>query len=227
MHLIGGVESDHDLNQHRVTGCIHTHEHCHNEGKIGSGANMSSQMTQIQMQKQQQDAQFSLSSWLQNMLNGGKSILRGIWGTNEVNTNGVAGDKAGSAQTMAQMGDSTALSGRTAVSGHPAAEQNAAMQVNPYFSAMPEKHMTPFQKAREKVVAAAEKLAGRLPGKSFRFQAKNSFQAKSEQRPKEDLRKRSKYRKDELEIECILTDESYLMDSYDRKGEYRQLTTKK
>lgn len=232
MHLIGGVESGHGSDQHHVTGCMHTHTHYHNEGKIGNGANVSSQMTQIQMQKQQQDAQFSLSSWLQKMLNGGKSILKGIWGTNEVNTDGAAGDRAGSAQLMAQVGDSASSDGRGAVNSHGAVERNAAIQGNPYFSAMPEKnaaaYMTPFQKIRSKAVAAAEKLAGRLPGKSFRFQAKNSFQARSEHRSrKEDLRKRSKYRKDELEIDCILTDESYLMDSYDRKGEYRQLTTKK
>ena len=29
------------------------------------------------------------------------------------------------------------------------------------------------------------------------------------------------------EIECILTDESYLTDSYNRKGEYSHLTTDK
>lgn len=227
MHLIDGVESDH---VHYVSGCIHTHVHCHKGNISGAGADVGSQMTQMQMQKQQQDAQFSLSAWLQKALNSGKSILKGIWGTNETNTSGVAGDKAGSAQLMAQVGDSAASNGRGAAGDHRAAEQNAAIQGNPYFSAMPERnaaHMTPFQKARAKVVAAAEKLAGRLPGKSFRFQAKNSFQAKSEQRPKENLRKRSKYRKDELEIDCILTDESYLMDSYDRRGEYRQLTTKK
>lgn len=227
MHLIGGVESSHDSDMHKVTGCMHGHTHYHQGNIKAGGADMSSQMMQMQMQKQQQDSQLTLSDWLQKALRSGKSILKGIWGTNEVNTSGIAGDKAGSAQTMAQMGDGTALSGRAAVSDRSAAEQNAAIQGNPYFSAMPERHMTPFQKAREKVVNAAEKLAGRLPGKSFRFQAKNSFHAKSEQRPKEDLRKRSKYRKDEVEIDCILTDESYLMDSYDRKGEYRQLTTKK
>ena len=41
------------------------------------------------------------------------------------------------------------------------------------------------------------------------------------------MRRRSKYRQDELEIDCVLTDESYLLDSYDRKGEYSQLTTSK
>lgn len=230
MHLIGGVGGSHDSDTHHVTGCMHGHTH-YQQGSIkAGGANAMSQVTQLQMQKQQQDAQFSLSAWLQRALDRGKGILRGIWGTNAANAEGTPGDKAGSAQTMAQTGDSGA-NGHGTVSSHAAAEQSAAIQGNPYFAAMPEKnaaaHMTPFQKVRAKVVAGAEKLAGRLPGKAFRFQAKNSFQAKSEQRSKEDLRKRSKYRKDELEIDCILTDESYLLDSYDRKGEYSQLTTKK
>lgn len=231
MHLIGGVEGGHDSDRHHVTGCMHGHTHYHQADMKSGGANMGSQMAQLQMQKQQQEAQLSLSDWLQRTFDRGKGILRGIWGTNQTNADGAAGDKTGSAQMMAQVGDSGAEAGRGAAGSHRAAEHSAAMQGNPYFTEMPEKnaaaYMTPFQKVRAKVVAGAEKLAGRLPGKSFRFQTKNSFQAKSEQRSKEDLRKRSKYRKDELEIDCILTDESYLMDSYDRKGEYRQLTTKK
>lgn len=235
MHLIGGVESDHGSDVHHVTGCMHSHTRYHQGGVKSGGGSLSSQMTQMQMQKQQQDAEFSLSSWLQKILYGGKSILKGIWGTNETNTAGVSGEKTGSAQMMAQVRDGTAADGRGTMdhrsteAARRMAEQSAAIQGNPYFSTMAEKnsHLTPLQKVRTKVVAAAEKLAGRLPGKTFRFQAKNSFHAKSQQHSKEDLRKRSKYRKDEVEIDCILTDESYLMDSYDRKGEYSQLTTKK
>lgn len=231
MHLIGGVESGHDSDRHQVTGCMHGHTHYHQGNIKAGGSDVSSQMTQLQMQKEQQDSQLSLSDWLQRALDRGKGILKGIWGTNETNIDGIAGDKAGSTQVMAQVRDSGEAAGRGAISVHTAAEQSAAIQGNPYFATMPEKnaaaHMAPLQKVRAKIVAGAEKLAGRLPGKSFRFQAKNSFQAKSEQRSKEDLRKRSKYRKDELEIDCILTDESYLMDSYDRNGEYSQLTTKK
>lgn len=235
MHLIGGVGGDHSSDNHHVTGCMHDHAHFHEGNLKTGGGNASSQAAQMQMQKQQQDAQFSLSAWLQKMLHGSKSILRGIWGTNETNAEGVPGDKDGSARTMAQINSSTAADGRGMTGHHSAeterkmAEQSAALQGNPYFSTMAERnsHMTPLQKMRTRVVAAAEKLAGRLPGKAFRFQTKNSFHTKSEQQPKEDLRKRSKYRKDELEIDCILTDESYLMDSYDRKGEYSQLTTKK
>ena len=231
MHLIGGVESGHGSDRHQVTGCMHGHTHYHQGNIKTGGADVGSQMTQMQMQKEQQDSQLTLSDWLQRALDRGKGILKGIWGTNETNTDGIAGDRAGSAQMMAQVRDSGEAAGHGAVSSHTAAEKSAAIQGNPYFEAMPEKnaaaHMTTFRKIRAKIAAGAEKLAGRLPGKSFRFQAKNSFQAKSDQRPKEDLRKRSKYRKDELEIDCILTDESYLMDSYDRKGEYSQLTTKK
>ena len=69
-------------------------------------------------------------------------------------------------------------------------------------------------------------LAGHLPGNFSGTQTKGSFQAKQEH-SKEDLRKHSKYRKDELEIDCILMDDSYLLDSYDRKGEYSKLSTKK
>lgn len=230
MHLIGGVDSDHGSDAHHVTGCMHSHSHYHQANMKSGGGNMSSQMTQMQMQKQQQDAEFSLSSWLQKMLRGSKSFLKGIWGTNETNTVGVPGEKTGSAQLLAQVDDSDAAGSRGTAKDQRMAEQSAALQGNPYFAATPEKtsaYVTPFQKIRAKIVSGAEKLAGRLPGKAFRFQAKNSFHAKSQQQPKEDLRKRSKYRKDELEIDCILTDESYLMDSYDRKGEYSQLTTKK
>lgn len=229
MSLIGGVGSG-GSDTHHVTSCIHGHSKHHVEGGASS---VSSQAAQMQTQKQSQDAQFSLSEWLQRTLNGGKRIWRGIWGVNDINVTNVTGtaDRAGSAQAMTSLGENGA-NGQGAVNVHTAAAQNAAaIQGNPYFSELPQKrvpaYMVPFQKIRAKVVAAAEKLTGRLPGKTFRFQAKNSFHAKPENRPKEDLRKRSKYKKDEQEIDCVLTDESYLMDSYDRNGEYSQLTTKK
>ena len=79
---------------------------------------------------------------------------------------------------------------------------------------------------RVRLKGTAGQLAGHLPGNFFNAQTNNSFQAGKE-RSREDLRKHSKFRKDELEIDCILTDDSYLLDSYDRKGEYSKLSTKK
>ena len=40
---------------------------------------------------------------------------------------------------------------------------------------------------------------------------------------KEDKSRLSVYKRDELEIDCIITDDSYLLDSYNRKGDYSKL----
>lgn len=233
--MVGGVENDHSLELHQVTGCMHAPAASRRGGAKVGGADAGARMAQMATQQLQQDAQFSLASWIRKVLDGGRNLLKSIWGTNEVNALGTMGDQSGNARLMAQVGDSRAAGDPAAggvpaaVNGLKAAEQSAAIQGNPYFAAMPDRsaHMTPIRRLRAKVVEGAEKLAGRLSGKAFRFRAKNSFQAKSQQRSREDMRKRSKYKKDELEIDCVLTDESYLMDSYGRKGEYRQLTTRK
>lgn len=221
---LGGVDNHHGTDSHQVTNCLHDHTHIKKES---GGAAMSSDMSAkaLQMQKQQQDAGFSLSEWLQRTLGSGKSFLKGIWGNQVSSSATQTGDKAGQEQIMAQL-RVVGLTGQ--------GEKTAGIrqpEINPYFqtvqnsnSAVP---VTPFLRVREKVRGVAGQLAGQLPGHLFRFQTKNSFQARSEQKPEEDLRKRSKYRKDELEIDCILTDESYLLDSYDRKGEYSQLSAKK
>lgn len=227
MHL-GGIDSGHESDAHQVTGCMHSHTHYH-EGKVGSSGNINSRMAQMQMQQQQQDALDSLSDWFQRAIRGGKSLFKGIWGTNETDAAGAAGDKGGRGQVMPQMGDAGQTGNVHGTVNTHSAEQNAAVHSNPYFSTLAERnaaHMTPFQRLRVKVAARAEKLSEKLPGKAFHFQTKNSFHAGPQQHSRENLRKRSKFKKDELEIDCVLTDESYLMDSYDRKGEYRQLTTK-
>lgn len=106
-------------------------------------------------------------------------------------------------------------------------QQPADLQSNPYFLAVEkaEKQQNLLQKVKVRFRSAADFLAKKFPF-SGRFSGKNSFQAKQE-KPKEDLRKRSHYREDDLEIECLLTDDSYLLDSYDRRGEYSQLSTRK
>lgn len=45
----------------------------------------------------------------------------------------------------------------------------------------------------------------------------------SQNKQKEDKSRLSVYKKDELEIDCIITDDSYLLDSYNRKGDYSKL----
>ncbi len=96
--------------------------------------------------------------------------------------------------------------------------------LNPYFSAMDSvdrQQRTLWQKAKASLQTATGFLM-----KKFSFSGKDSFQAKQE-KPREDLRKRSRYHGDDLDMECVLTDDSYLLDSYDRSGQYSQLSAKK
>ena len=108
-----------------------------------------------------------------------------------------------------------------------AAMENAATHT--YFRPVEAKDAmpaNPFQKVRYQVQKVARKLMDRLPGRFLGSHAGDFLQTKQQQ-TKEDLRKRSQYKQDDQEIECILTDESYLTDSYNRKGEYSHLTTDK
>lgn len=105
---------------------------------------------------------------------------------------------------------------------------------NPYFTT----HSDPgkvkdnvFQRIRIRFRDAAGKLAGRFGGRfgerlSGRFSKKRHYHS-GRQKPKENLRRRSRYKGDDIELDCVLIDDSYLLDSYDRKGEYSKLTTEK
>lgn len=215
---LGGIGNTHNTDIHQVTTCMHDHDH---SLKGAAGIQMSVEST-LQKAEQQED-QMTLSQWTERLLNRGKRLWRGVWGSNDAGNAEESGDKSGKAQVLAQISDSADASVKRTEA------RVDAGHVNPYFSVASEngaRHMTPLQKVKAKVRGVTGHLAGHLPGKFFNFQTKNSFHTKQE-RPKEDLRKHSRYRSDELEIDCILTDESYLLDSYDRKGEYSQLTTKK
>lgn len=235
---INGVSSGHNSNMHQVTDCLHDHSVSKKAG--GAAASSSSSPTQsATVQTSQQEGQFSLTDWLKNTLSGGKRLLKSIWGEGAAGLQDV--DSSGEnilqteEQVLAQIGDPDVGQSPTGQPHHgqelniaaqaavaSATIRQQSLQENPYFSAIED---TGRQKQTlwEKVRVKFQSIAGQLMG---RFSGKNSLQTKQE-KPKEDLRKHSRYRQDELEIDCILTDDSYLMDSYDRKGEYSKLSTKK
>ena len=84
-----------------------------------------------------------------------------------------------------------------------------AVQDNPYFSAVEDTgnlKQTFWQRVKVRFHNVSGQLSGRLPRKYFGFQTRNSFQAK-QKKPKEDLRKHSRYRQDTVEIDCVLMDD--------------------
>lgn len=229
---IGGLGSSHSAGDHHVTNCIYDHHEV--QKNVGGAAMKASAAMEASAAKAelQQEGQFSLAAWVKNMLGNSRGLLLNFWegGQAPAGSNGgsqTAVNSTEGSQAAVQTGDPH-MAAASAVTVQHALQPQAAHN-NPYFSAAEDtgnQKQTLWQKMKVRFHNVSGQLSGRLPRKFFSFQAKNSFQAKQEN-PREDLRRHSRYRKDTVEINCARTEESYLMDSYDRKGEYSRLTTKK
>ncbi len=230
---INGIGSNHTNDMHTVTNCMHSHGVSEKTG----GASMLSQAastTRKTITEQSQEPVFSLNTLVQNMLGGAKNLWGKIWGSNQF-IGDVSGESMAGRDAMLQdEGQETMLqdtAGSTLAGGNiPTVQVTTAanavpppriIENNPYFSTI-EATGKQQQSLWEKIRVRFENITGYLT-RQFSFSNTNSFQTKQEQ-PKEDMSRRSRYHKDEVEIDCVLTDESYLMDSYNRKGEYSTLS---
>ena len=220
---VGGVGSGHDTYSHQVTGCIH--EHGENKDVGGAGTKLGSVQTAEEVL--QENSSVNFMSWVQNISSKGKQLLQKIWGESK-EANDAITSQNGSGNHIA--GQETLVTGNSVgvkTTMNRAPVETAATHT--YFRPVEAKDAmpaNPFQKVRYQVQKVARKLMDRLPGRFLGSHTGDFLQTKQQQ-TKEDLRKRSQYKQDDQEIECILTDESYLTDSYNRKGEYSHLTTDK
>lgn len=214
---IGGSELNSHGISHQVTDCVHEHD----TGKTKAGG-MQAQAQTVSFSMQEEKAvsqeQVSLLDGLKEFLKSGRTLLGRIWGGSD--------SVAETPGSPLDQGDTEVIASLAA----PATQQSAEAKVadNPYFTT----HSDPgkvkeslYQKIRIRFHEAAATLTKRFGGESmnnaFDKNAKNGHRKSAEQ----DLRKKSRYRQDDLEIDCVLTDDSYLMDSYDRRGEYSTLST--
>lgn len=161
-------------------------------------------------------------------LSGGEQLMASI--AEDMNADAMGGSMNGSAsdQTGQQAVQVQALPHAAPLHNPQIAAASTAIQQqdihnNPYFSAIPDTGKQPGY-IWQKMKVQFHSVAGFLT-KRFSFSGRNSFQAK-QGRPREDLRKRSRYHGEDLDMDCVLTDDSYLLDSYDRSGNYSQLSTK-
>lgn len=224
---IGGVGSGHDTYSHQVTECIHEHTGQTDAGSMGVKAG-TEQAAQLATEALQDNSGTSLIAWVQKIGNGSKGLLQKIWGESaETDTTAVSQNNGTGSQLTGQETTVTGTSVGVKTTMNRAAVETAATHT--YFRPVEAKDAmpaNPFQKVRYQVQKVARKLMDRLPGRFLGSHTGDFLQTKQEQ-TKKDLRKRSQYKQDDREIECILTDESYLTDSYNRKGEYSHLTTDK
>ena len=212
IHGLGG----HSADAHQVTECLHQHDVQRKTGGVKAAPQNVVPQKAAEELSDALEGQFSLSAWVQKLFLTKKGLLFRLRGDNHSQVpmdKSHKGEQIGESQVMAQI-------------GKPGDEQNftanGAKLVNPYFVEA-DNSAKPMPNVWQKIRFQVQNMAGQL---KKQFSGKNSFQTRQE-KPKEDLRRHSRYRKDQEEIECILTDDSYLMDSYNRKGEYSRLSARK
>lgn len=236
---IGGLGGSHSTSDHHVTNCIHDHHDAQKDPgmfkmKASAAAEASAAKSELQ-----QDGQFSLSAWLKNTLGNGKGFLMNFWeggqavaGSTEGNSaviSGTEGSQTAAAQTLVQANDSGMAS--AAAEAVPPAMRETTGNNTGYRSAgvgKKKQKQALWQRAR----TYFHNMSGRSDRKRsqgfFGVQTKKSFgQMKQKQLREEELRRRNRYRRDTVEISAACTEDNFLMDSYDRKGEYSRLTTRK
>lgn len=219
---INGIGSSHS-DMHHVTNCIHSTQK-HLDGKVG-GASVgaaNANMTQtIPATSDQTGGSFSLSSWLQNALSGARRLFGRIWGSSSDTLTGetVANQNSAQTQNSAHTLHASQIEAASAV-----VQPSQNYNNNPYFTTVADT-VTTKQNVWQKLKVQFHNITGFLT-KRFSFGNSSSFHT-GQERPKEDLRRHSRYREDDMEIDCVLTDDSYLMDSYNKKGEYSKLSGSK
>lgn len=252
---LGGVGTEHSADMHQLTRCLHDHTHSVKTGGAAGAAAASGAAGQAMQAQAQTEAQFSLSAWLERTLGSGKRLLGNIWGSSGTGTPGDHAAAQGTIQGLAQEADAGgkicadtggSVGGFGSADGTGAGQDSqihtpqiaaAATAVpdprtahrDPYFAAAEDtgqQQETLWQKMRVKFNEVTGQLSGHLKRKFFSFQAKSSFEERRE-RPKENLRRQNRRRRDTVELNHARIDESYLLDSYDRTGGYSKLTTKK
>ena len=235
-----GIGGEHDAQLHHVTSCVH--DHAHYKTEAGPSAGLRPGNAAAPQEAQTAGESFSLSSWLERTFGRGGRFLKGIWNGGDTGVQGAEGNHAGM-QVLTGIIEDDAGEGRSQQAGAAGTSLNtaqiAAASVNvtpahtlpasPYFAPVEDSgraRETLWHKLKTRCRDVTGQLTRHLPGKFFSARNQSSFQPGQEKR-REDLRKHSKYREDTLEIDCVLTDDSYLLDSYDRKGEYSRLSAKK
>ncbi len=232
-----GSQFDSHGSAHRITHGFHNH---HETGeKIG---NMPSAAANTSASKQviSETSGEGLSLW-RTITNGAKNLWRHVWGETGggVNVAGSSvGETVGEEQLMAQIGAVDVAEGLGMDTHGPALAAAASVtqapiaKENPYFTAVSEKEENKdsfIQKIRirfrELTDQFKKRFHGRFGGRTSNESSGRGALDSGQNKPKEDLRKHSRYREDGVEMDCVLTDDSYLMDSYDRSGGYSKLTT--
>lgn len=236
---IGGLGGSHSTSDHHVTNCIHDHHDVQkNPGGMAMKASVAAEASTAKSELQQ-EGQFSLSAWLKNTLGNSRGFLLNFWeggqaaaGSPEGRDTAVSGTEAGQAaagQALVHTENDGTVNAAAAAVQQPV--HSSTINSNSYhYGAKDTKNQRRgiWKRVRDYLENMSGKPNGKRSQRSFGFQVKKgSCQARRERPGEEELRRKSRYRRDTVEISAAPAEDNFLMDSYDRKGEYSRLTTKK
>lgn len=152
----------------------------------------------------------SLQTLLQNLITGGRSVIGKLWG----NSPTPAPDST----------SSSAVSGEIHTTAHTAiTKESLPPLANPYFAPVQTTPQVvgPLPSLQQKIQIKGKPLSTYIK-KYFGKKPSDSHQKENRQSSGE-MSRRSRYREEDKEIECVITDDSFLLDSYDNKGKFSKL----
>jgi len=207
-----------DSHVHHVTDCIHEDRADHKK-EVAAGLRDSVTLTNEQP-AQTQESQQNMFQWMSRMLGQGISGIKNFFSTGDGGVVDTASQNAdpqdmriAQDSVMVQlMPDEKAIADSTAKYFVPTKEE---IPPNNWFANLKSRARIKFGEIRNSLAKYLKQDQSLHMGAG-----RNST---SQNKQKEDKSRLSVYKKDELEIDCIITDDSYLLDSYNKKGDYSKL----
>lgn len=215
--MVGGIGSGMNSQStnghvHHVTECIREEKHKQPQG----GAAASTRMTAGESVQTitEREPQWDLFEWVGRAIGRGTGGIRSLFGLGSGTQSQASSDMAAARETvMAQLlPDQKSGSDRAAVYFVPPREETTQ---NSWFQSLKTRAAIRFGEIRGS-------LAKHLKQEQS-LQMGTGKQGSTSPREKQSRKRISTYRQQDLKIECMITDDSYLLDSYNKKGDYSKL----
>lgn len=197
---------------HHVTECIHEEKRKLPQGGAASSARINAAESVQTVTKQ--ETQWDLFAWVGKAMGRGMSGIRSLFGLGRSTGNqALRGSEAARETVMVQL-----LPDQRSGMEHAAAyfvPTKEAVPNNSWFQSLKTRASIRFGVIRDSLTKYLKQEQG--------LQMGTGKQGAFSQREKESRRRIEPYRPEEPKIQCIATDDSYLLDSYNKKGDYSKL----
>lgn len=199
---------------HHVTECIHKEPSKSLQGGMAMQGGVTLPEKENVTTTVLQETAWSPFQWLSKVWNNGWNSIKELLGTNQSTPTGEnVKTPVQASEVMASLPLPAETNAHKTAGYFVPAREDATP--NTWYQRLRERTRIQFGSIRSSLAKYLKQDQSLQMGTS-----KNGSFTKKE---KEDRSRLSVYREDDVEIECIITDDSYLLDSYNRKGDYSKL----